>query len=602
MTGAELSPLAVRGAALYLPVALVVTLAGWGRPDRRRVAGAVVATVWNVVALLALNVVAVRAGWWAFPAADPAGAGGGAVEVAVAVAGVPVELWVGWALLWGAGPVLAARSGGHLVVAAGVLVAADAVLMPLAEPVVVLDGSWWVGEAAAVAVAMVPGLLLGHWTATGTRLGGRVALQVVGFAGMLLFVLPNLVFCATGEGWAVLLGRSRPQLVAAGLVLAPVGATALQAVRELAVRGGGTPVPLDPPARLVTTGPYAYVANPMQLAGSLLLAGWGALLASPAVVGAAAMAVAFSAGFAAWTEDVDLHRRFGAAWPRYRRHVRTWVPRWRPYVADPATVHVAESCDPCRQVGGFLQGRRAVGLDVAAAELCPVPLRRITYEQGGERSTGVAAIARSLEHVHLGWAVGSWIARLPGVVRLLQLVTDAVGGGPLPGPGLGLGVGLGVGGEGLEGGGELGERLQRRHDPVPPQLVDDVGREHGVPRMDPADGGHPLVGRAEQLGPPVRRVGEVLGEALVDEQVGDALHGLAGDAHGPGDPGDGQGPPQDGAQDLPPGRGQPDRAGQLLGDTEELAVQPEHGQRDAGQQLLVRGLRGHATSLITPPT
>lgn len=38
-------------------------------------------------------------------------------------------------------------------------------------------------------------------------------------------------------------------------------------------RGGGTPVPCDPPKRLVSTGPYAYIGNPMQTAMALIL-GW----------------------------------------------------------------------------------------------------------------------------------------------------------------------------------------------------------------------------------------------------------------------------------------------------------------------------------------
>ncbi len=57
-------------------------------------------------------------------------------------------------------------------------------------------------------------------------------------------------------------------------------------------------------------------------------------------------------------------------------------------------------------------------------------LRRVTYVRGLQRSTGVAAIGRSLEHANLGWATVSWIGRFPGIEQVLQLITDAVGGGP----------------------------------------------------------------------------------------------------------------------------------------------------------------------------
>jgi protein-S-isoprenylcysteine O-methyltransferase Ste14 len=407
--------LLVRAVALYLPVTAVVALALYVRPDRRRVAAALLATAWNLPALLAVNVVAVHVGWWRFASA---GAG---------VAGVPIELWLGWALLWGAVPLLA--TVGRLLPLALALVAADLVVMPLAEPVLVLDGSWLVGEAVAVVVCLVPGLLLGRWTATDRRLGPRVALQVVAFTALTFYLLPSLVFTVTGEGWGHLLDRPRWQFVAAAVVLAPVGAMALQAVLEFAAHGG-TPVPLDPPKVLVSTGPYAYVANPMQLAASVLLAAWSVLVSSPAVLAAAVMAVVFSAGLAAWNEDQELSARFGEGWHGYRRRVRTWLPHWRPVHVEPATVYVAGTCDPCREVGGFLADRPSVGLDVRPAEQCAVALQRVTYERDGRRADGVAAIGRSLEHVNLAWAVGSWIGRLPVVRPFLQLITDAVGGEP----------------------------------------------------------------------------------------------------------------------------------------------------------------------------
>lgn len=413
------SELTVRAVALYLPIVLGLALALHRHPcDRRRCAAVLLATAWNLPALLALNVIAVHNGWWTF-----AVSGG-------TVAGVPADLWIGWAVLWGAVPLLATVD--RLVVAAAVLVAADLVLMPLGQPVVTLHPAWLVGEALAVATCLVPGLLLGRWTARGDHLGGRAALQVAAFTGLLLYVLPSLLFVVTGEDWDVLLARPRWHFVVAGLALAPAAAMALQAVREFVIGGGGTPVPLDPPVRLVTTGPYAYVANPMQLGATVVLAGWGVLLASPAVVAAAAGAAVFSAGLAAWSEDLELTDRFGDGWFAYRRRVRVWLPRWQPPAVDGrATVYVARTCEPCEEVGGFLERRPSVGLDVAAAECSEAPLRRITYVgPDGRRESGLGAVGRSLEHVNLVWATASWIARLPVVLPFLQLVTDAVGGGP----------------------------------------------------------------------------------------------------------------------------------------------------------------------------
>jgi protein-S-isoprenylcysteine O-methyltransferase Ste14 len=417
VTGPERTELTVRAAALYLPAVLAIGLAWWARPDRRRIAGVCLASLWNLAVLLPVSMLAVRAGWWRF-ATDW-----------VLVGGMPADLWIGWALLWGTVPMLVPRIGAVPAVVG--LVGADLVLMPMAEPVLVLGPGWLVGEAAAVAVALVPGLALGWWTVGEERLVARVVMQLITFTLLLFFVVPMVAFSLTGDGWAPLLARPRPLLVAVGLGVAPVVAMALQGMREFCA-AGGTPFPLDPPARLVATGPYAYLANPMQAAGTILLAVWGLLLGSAAVVGATAVAGAFSAGVAAWSEEIELVQRFGADWRRYRGQARVWWPRWRPIAFERSTVYVAASCESCCEVGAFLVARHPTGLDVVPAEWCPFPLERITHVHGLTRTTGIAAVARSLEHVNLAWAAGGWVARLPGIVHVLQVIADAVGAGPRP--------------------------------------------------------------------------------------------------------------------------------------------------------------------------
>ena len=47
---------------------------------------------------------------------------------------------------------------------------------------------------------------------------------------------------------------------------------------------------------------------------------------------------------------------------------------------------------------------------------------------------GVAALGRAVQHLHLGWAYVGWLVRVPGVAPFLQVVVDAVGGGPLAEP------------------------------------------------------------------------------------------------------------------------------------------------------------------------
>jgi protein-S-isoprenylcysteine O-methyltransferase Ste14 len=419
-------PALIRGAALMLPVLAVVAACAGRRPPQREIAAAVLATAWNLLALAGVNALAVAVGWWGFHA-----------EGAVAY-GLPVDLLLGWALLWGAAPVLLAGRAGRgwwpsaarpvpLLLVVAVPAWLDLAFMPLAAPVVVLGRDWLIGESAAIAAGLLPGLLLARWSASGTRLAARTGLQVV-LAGGLGLVLP---IALTGvwrqPQWALGL---MAQVLAVPLLLG------VSAVREFAVAGRGTPLPYDPPVRLVTTGPYSYVRNPMQVsmvAAYLLLAPF-----HPAFLGAAAVAFAYGAGLAAWHEGEQLAGRFGQGWRDHRRRVRPWVPRWRPALSPgpPASVYVAATCGPCSEVGAWIERRSPTGLRVLAAEAHPGGLRRITYEGAdGRTAEGVAAVAHVLVHLHLGWALAGWALLLPGVTRSVQLCADAFGGGPrAPGP------------------------------------------------------------------------------------------------------------------------------------------------------------------------
>ncbi len=83
-----------------------------------------------------------------------------------------------------------------------------------------------------------------------------------------------------------------------------------------------------------------------------------------------------------------------------------------------------------------------MGGDGSAAQLLPAAehpsasLTRMTYEAGESTGqmpysvSGVEALARALDHIHLGWALVGWITRLPILRAVIQLVVDAVGGGP----------------------------------------------------------------------------------------------------------------------------------------------------------------------------
>jgi protein-S-isoprenylcysteine O-methyltransferase Ste14 len=395
---------------LAVPVALVL-LCGHLQRDRRSRAAALLAFIAAATGIAVLNEVA---RWYSF------------APVYGAFRGMPIDLWLGWAALWGAVPVLSRRLL-PVPVVLGLLLWLDAVAMPALQPLVRLEPGWLLGEVIGLVGVALPAQLLGRWTADRRHLAARVVLQVAVFATILLWLVPTAAFDLGDGSWAALAAIPLPGL----FVLAQVGLLlalpALLAVREFAVRGGGTPYPWDPPERLVTTGPYAYLANPMQVSAAALLALLAGATRSASLGLAAVAAVAFGIGVARPHENHAMQARFGALWCGYRRVVRDWRPQWMPYSPGrTAVLWLDLGCVECRAVGRFLAERRALDLTVAAAHDHRLPLWRARYVGvDGHQERGVAAVARGLEHIHLGWAYVGWFLRCPGIAGLAQLMVDA---------------------------------------------------------------------------------------------------------------------------------------------------------------------------------
>jgi len=208
----------------------------------------------------------------------------------------------------------------------------------------------------------------------------------------------------------------------------------ISAVMEFAERGQGTPIPYDPPQRLVTSGIYRFCANPMQLSCAAVMLHWAGLLRNGWLVLAAVLSILYSAGIAEWDERQDLASRFGQDWRAYRGEVPNWLPRWKPYHFGPiARIYIAGSCGPCSEVWCWLCAREPVGLEIVDANSLPEgSIRRVRYDPGDGSAPveGVRAMGRALEHLNLAWALAGFTLRIPGVWHGVQLVMDASGLGP----------------------------------------------------------------------------------------------------------------------------------------------------------------------------
>ncbi len=408
----------IRLLSLYLPLVGCGLIWLWRKPARLEATGALLASAWNVPALLIVNLLAHEIGWWQF------NAHGGVFLT------VPVDLWLGWAASWGTFTVLLFRRT-QLWVVAIILVLADLFLMPLGFPVVVLGRNWLLGEACAVLGCLIPGLLLAKWTRDQLRLADRAVLQMLCFSGFLAVLISALFWRTDGTG-AVALLTARPMYAWAPLLFL-INLPGLSAVQEFVIRGGGTPLPFDPPRRLVVSGPYAYVANPMQISTTMLLFSLAAILHSVWLAMAAASTVFYAAGIAAWDEGQDLQRAYGGPFVEYRQHVRNWFPSWRPYMRTPAILYLAQGCGMCSELERFLVKLRPRALQIVPAEDHPLcDLERMTYDSrdGAPDENGVKALGRAFEHINLGWALLGMVLRLPGICQLLQAIADASGAGP----------------------------------------------------------------------------------------------------------------------------------------------------------------------------
>ena len=143
------------------------------------------------------------------------------------------------------------------------------------------------------------------------------------FIGFLLLFLPGRLLEWSGVTRPRQLGV--PQIAGASLVFLGAG-VALWCVATFVVAGRGTPAPFDPPRRLVISGPYHFIRNPMYWGATLALGGAGVFYQSIALVAYAVLFWAAAHGFVCGYEEPTLRGLFGQEYAGYCRHVRRWWP------------------------------------------------------------------------------------------------------------------------------------------------------------------------------------------------------------------------------------------------------------------------------------
>ena len=163
------------------------------------------------------------------------------------------------------------------------------------------------------------------------------AIAILGSA--LFFVVAPLVLAGFVPWW-ITHWEFRPAFFgfeltrAIGLMLIIAGVPGVvDSFARFALQGLGTPAPIAPTQKLVVTGLYRYVRNPIYIAlvsvtvGQALLFGDGRLLGYGAVVWLVLHL------FVVLSEEPILQLKFGMEYETFRANVPRWIPRLTPWRA-----------------------------------------------------------------------------------------------------------------------------------------------------------------------------------------------------------------------------------------------------------------------------
>jgi protein-S-isoprenylcysteine O-methyltransferase Ste14 len=271
--------------------------------------------------------------------------------------GVSVDLHVAWACVWGTGlclawdwmrPIRPMRRVAMVCAVVAFTLGWDALAVYSGCLLAQVSAHWyWVDLALLAALAA---LTLGFFKLVRDNLWlpFRARFYALGYFLIFYALVPSLILVFSGGHSALVFGHpsgnimisriagetaliasiagaTDARLWSAGVALLLFSALGIWATRHFAAHGKGTPLPLDPTRALVTSGPYAYVRNPMQISGlgvTITLA----LFFNSLYLWIYALDILILLQFTKAWEDAELARRFGEPFEHYAASVRRWWP------------------------------------------------------------------------------------------------------------------------------------------------------------------------------------------------------------------------------------------------------------------------------------
>ena len=277
------------------------------------------------------------AAWWLGTATIPGVAAatlGGIDPLLIAIVDVPLfvigsalaalnfrwAVWIatGWTVLVALGMVIYATA----TTEAGL----GAVLMILAALGSLLAGVLMIlGRIPSEKLLVGPFAFHSSHTRIRSRLQMRTTIQIVVFWGVFLIIIP-VIINAFEDRWNLAFKFPILLAVLGFALLAFSSVIGVWSARAIANFGSGTPLPSQMAHHLVARGPYAFVRNPMAIAGIAQGVAMGLLIGSWLVI------VYALVGSLLWNwlirphEEADLYARFGDEYRDYAERVRCWWP------------------------------------------------------------------------------------------------------------------------------------------------------------------------------------------------------------------------------------------------------------------------------------
>jgi protein-S-isoprenylcysteine O-methyltransferase Ste14 len=167
-----------------------------------------------------------------------------------------------------------------------------------------------------------------YQAATGTKRNRRILTPLF---GLIFFSIVSLLIVASffmDRFWGLPEFISMPLSIAVSLPFLIIGVLLWLWSAGIFFKTKGTPVPVNPPPKLVTDGPYAYSRNPMLTGLFMVVAGIGILFGSISLTFIMTpLFVLMSILEFKYIEEPELMKRFGKEYSEYKERTPIIIPR-----------------------------------------------------------------------------------------------------------------------------------------------------------------------------------------------------------------------------------------------------------------------------------